>query len=61
VPFGTKKNSQLVSATTQLKLLASDGKRYLTDMLDYNGIIDLGILHTRLWKATAEAPEYGWI
>ncbi|MBX2901183.1 MAG: Fic family protein [Cyclobacteriaceae bacterium] len=37
-----KENSQLVSGTTQLKLLASDGKRYLTDMLDYNGIIALG-------------------
>ena len=30
-----KENSQLVSATTQLKLLAKDRKRYLTDMLDY--------------------------
>ncbi|MEX0982178.1 MAG: Fic family protein [Bacteroidales bacterium] len=37
-----KENSELVSATTQLKLLAGDGKRYLTDMLDYNGIIALG-------------------
>jgi cell filamentation protein len=37
-----KENSELVSATTQLKLLASDGKRYLTDMLDYDGIITLG-------------------
>ena len=37
-----KENSELVSATTQLKLLASDGKRYLTDMLDYAGIIGLG-------------------
>lgn len=37
-----KENSELVSATTQLKLLASDGKRYLTDMLDYEGIISLG-------------------
>lgn len=37
-----KENSELVSATTQLKLLANDGKRYLTDMLDYNGIIALG-------------------
>ncbi len=37
-----KENSELVSATTQLKLLAMDGKRYLTDMLDYNGIIALG-------------------
>jgi cell filamentation protein len=37
-----KENSELVSATTQLKLLASDGKQYLTDMLDYSGIIALG-------------------
>jgi cell filamentation protein len=37
-----KEESELVSATTQLKLLASDGKRYLTDMLDYDGIIELG-------------------
>lgn len=37
-----KEKNELVSATTQLKLLASDGKRYLTDMLDYAGIIELG-------------------
>ena len=37
-----KEKSELVSATTQLKLLANDGKRYLTDMLDYAGIIALG-------------------
>jgi cell filamentation protein len=37
-----KENSELVSATTQLKLSAIDGKRYLTDMLDYNSIIALG-------------------
>lgn len=37
-----KENNQLVSATNQLKLFANDGKRYLTDMLDYNGIISLG-------------------
>lgn len=37
-----KENSKLVSSTTQLKLVANDGKRYLTDMLDYDGIIDLG-------------------
>lgn len=37
-----KEKSQVVSNTTQLKLLASDGKRYLTDMLDYDGIIALG-------------------
>jgi cell filamentation protein len=37
-----KENTELVSVTTQLKLLASDGKRYLSDMLDYNGIVALG-------------------
>ena len=37
-----KEGSELVSTTTQLKLLANDGKRYLTDMLDYEGIIALG-------------------
>jgi len=37
-----KENSELVSVTTQLKLLASDGKRYMTDMLDYQGIVALG-------------------
>ena len=29
-----KENSELVSATTQLKLKAPDGKNYLTDTLD---------------------------
>lgn len=37
-----KENNQLVSATTQLKLLAADGKKYKSDMLDYDGIIALG-------------------
>jgi cell filamentation protein len=37
-----KECSQVVSATTQLKLLAPDGKKRLSDMLDYNGIIALG-------------------
>jgi cell filamentation protein len=37
-----KENSQVVSATTQLKLLAPDGKKRLADMLDYEGIIALG-------------------
>lgn len=37
-----KENSQVVSATTQLKLLAPDGKKRLSDMLDFNGIIALG-------------------
>jgi len=37
-----KENNQLVSVTTQLKLTAADGKQYKSDMLDYNGIINLG-------------------
>ena len=37
-----KENSQVVSATTQLKFLAPDGKKRLADMLDYKGIILLG-------------------
>lgn len=37
-----KEESQLVSATTQLKLTAADGKKYKSDMLDYDGIIGLG-------------------
>ena len=37
-----KEKSQVVSATTQLKILAPDGKKRFADMLDYKGIIDLG-------------------
>jgi len=37
-----KQNSEVVSATTQLKILAPDGKKRLSDMLDYDGIIALG-------------------
>lgn len=37
-----KENSQLVSITTQLKLTAADGKKYKSDVLDYDGIIALG-------------------
>ena len=37
-----KENSQVVSVTTQLKILAPDGKKRLADMLDYKGIIALG-------------------
>lgn len=36
-----KEGSQLVSNTTQLKLTAADGKKYKSDMLDYEGIIAL--------------------
>jgi cell filamentation protein len=33
-----KENNQVVSNTTQLKILAPDGKNRLTDMLNYEGI-----------------------
>ncbi len=36
-----KEQDQLVSNTTQLKLLAADGKKYITDLLDGEGIIKL--------------------
>ena len=36
-----KQNPQLVSATTQLKLTAADGKKYKTDVLDNDGVITL--------------------
>lgn len=36
-----KDDNEVVSATNQLKLLAPDGKRRLTDTLDANGIIEL--------------------
>ena len=34
-----KDSSELVSATTQLKLRAADGKKYNTDVLDAKGIV----------------------
>ena len=37
-----KEHFQLVSVTNQLKMLAPDGKKRLTDVLDYQGIINLG-------------------
>jgi cell filamentation protein len=37
-----KENNQVVSATTQFKFLAPDGKNRFADMLDYDGIITLG-------------------
>lgn len=36
-----KETNELVSGTNQLKLMAADGKRYLTDTLDYDGVISL--------------------
>lgn len=36
-----KDNEQEVSRTNQLKLTASDGKKYLTDTLDSDGVVSL--------------------
>ncbi len=36
-----KETNQLVSATTQLKLTAADGKKYNTDTLDSAGVVEL--------------------
>lgn len=36
-----KEKNQLVSATTQLKLTAKDGKKYNSDALDMNGVVGL--------------------
>lgn len=42
-----KENNQLVSVTNQLKLLAADGKKYNTDMLDSENIIEIPILYPK--------------
>lgn len=36
-----KEKNQLVSATTQLKLKAADGKKYNTDTVDSSGVVEL--------------------
>lgn len=36
-----KENNQLVIVTTQLKLTAADDKKYLTDTLDSQGVVEL--------------------
>ena len=36
-----KQTSEMVSRANQLKLTAADGKKYLTDTFDYDGIIEL--------------------
>jgi cell filamentation protein len=51
-----KEGSQVVSATTQLKFLAPDGKKRLADMLDYNGIIALG----KTFPGTKANRFIGW-
>lgn len=41
ISFRFYKDHEVVSATNQLKLKAADGKKYLTDTLDMNGIEEL--------------------
>jgi len=36
-----KEGNQLVSVTTQLKLTAADGKKYNSDVLDFDGVVEL--------------------
>ena len=36
-----RENNELISRTNQLKLSSSDGKKYLTDTLDSDGVIAL--------------------
>ena len=40
-----KEQNEVVSDTNQLKLLAPDGKRRLTDVLDMDGVIVLACLN----------------
>lgn len=48
--------SQLVSATNQLKLVAPDGKRRLTDVIDMDGVIELA----RSMPNTRSAQFIAW-
>ena len=46
-----REKSELVSATTQLKLTAADGKRYNSDALDADGIVALAKAMPNNWAA----------
>lgn len=51
-----KEKNQLVSATTQLKLMAADGKNYKTGMLDSDGVIEL----SKNFPNNKAAKFFGW-
>jgi cell filamentation protein len=51
-----KEENQVVSATTQFKILAPDGKSRLAHMLDYDGIIALG----KTFPGTKANRFIGW-
>ncbi len=47
-----RNGSQLVSATTQLKITASDGKRYMSDVLDSDGVASADEIVSQQQKRT---------
>lgn len=51
-----KENTQLVSDTHQFKILAPDGKRRLTDMLDSEGVVQLA----KVFPNTRATPFLDW-
>ena len=53
-----REKPELVSATTQLKLAATDGKRYKRDALDADGIVALGFNKKKPHPSTTEPLIY---
>jgi len=51
-----KENHELVSAATQLKLTAADGKKYKSDVMDYNQVIELA----KSFPNNKSAPFIQW-
>ena len=51
-----KENCELVSRANQLKLTAADGKKYLTDTFDYEGVIALA----KVFPSTKANPFIEW-
>ena len=50
-----KEGNELGSVTTQLKLTAPDGKKRFANVLDYNGVIELG----KQFPGKSRSPLYG--
>ena len=53
-----KENSELVSATTQLKLTASDGKKYKTDVISQAGVEQLAKSIRNQRARMKQVPRY---
>ena len=51
-----KENPELVSTATQLKLTAADGKKYKSDVMDYNQVIELA----KSFPNNKSAPFIQW-